>query len=96
MNNDIDYYKAIKQELEDNEIYKKVKDYSKNKYELKKYCNVGKLLIEAGNKYGEKNIVLDIYLISENYIYSQKCTHWVHYCQCHIIEYYLDLKIWKN
>ena len=56
MNNDIDYYKAIKQELEDNEIYKKVKDYSKNKYELKKYCNVGKLLIEAGNKYGEKVI----------------------------------------
>ena len=30
----MDYYKEIKKELVDNEIYKKVKDYSKNKYEL--------------------------------------------------------------
>ena len=29
-----------------NEINKKVKDYSRNKYELEKYYNVGKLLIE--------------------------------------------------
>ena len=30
----MNYYKAIKKELLDNEIYKKIKDYSKNKYEL--------------------------------------------------------------
>ena len=43
----MDYYKAIKKELLDNEAYKKIKDYSKNRYELEKYYNVGKLLIEA-------------------------------------------------
>ena len=49
----MDYYKEIKKELVDNEIYKKVKDYSKNKYELQKYYNVGKLLYDAGKNYGE-------------------------------------------
>ena len=49
----MNYYNAIKNELIDNEIHKKVKDYSKNKYELERYYNVGKLLFEAGNKYGE-------------------------------------------
>ena len=49
----MDYYKEIKKELVDNEIYKKVKDYSKNKYELQKYYNVGKLLFDAGKHYGE-------------------------------------------
>ena len=46
-------YLEIKNELIDNEINKKVKDYSKNKYELKKYYNVGKLLSDAGKHYGE-------------------------------------------
>ena len=49
----MDYYNEIKNELLNNEINKQVKDYSKNKYELEKYYNVGKLLLEAGNKYGE-------------------------------------------
>ena len=49
----MNYYNEIKNELIDNEINKKVKDYSKNKYELERYYNVGKLLFEAGNKYGE-------------------------------------------
>jgi len=52
----MNYYYAIKQELIDNEVYKKVKDCSKNKYELQKYYNVGKLLLEAGNHYGEQVI----------------------------------------
>ena len=47
------YYDEIKNELLDNEINKKVKDYSKSKYELQKYYNVGKLLLEAGKHYGE-------------------------------------------
>ena len=46
-------YNEIKKELVDNEIYKKVKDYSKNNYELQKYYNVGKLLFDAGKHYGE-------------------------------------------
>ena len=49
----MNYYNEIKKELVDNEINKSVKDYSKNKYELQKYYNVGKLLLEAGNNYGE-------------------------------------------
>lgn len=49
----MNYYNEIKKELLDNEINKKVKDYSKNKYEIEKYYNVGKLILEAGNNYGE-------------------------------------------
>ena len=49
----MNYYDEIKQELISNEVNKKVKDYSKNKYELQKYYNVGKLLLEAGNHYGD-------------------------------------------
>ena len=47
------YYNKIKNELINNEVYKKVKDHSKNKYEIQKYYNVGKLLFDAGNNYGE-------------------------------------------
>ena len=50
------YYDEIKQELINNEIYKKAKDYSKNRSDLRSYYNVGRLLFEAGNDYGE-NII---------------------------------------
>ena len=49
----INYYKEIKQELVNNEITKRVKNYSKNKSDLNTYYNVGKLLSEAGKHYGE-------------------------------------------
>ena len=49
----MNYYKEIKQELINNEITKKVKDYSKNKSDLTTYYNVGKMLSEAGKHYGE-------------------------------------------
>ena len=49
----MNYYEKIKKELVNNEINKKVKDYSKNKYELEKYYNVGKMLYEAGKHYGD-------------------------------------------
>ena len=49
----MNYYNEIKQELINNEIYKKVKDYSKNKSDLMTYYNVGKMLNEAGKHYGE-------------------------------------------
>ena len=57
----MNYYNEIKQELINNEVYKKVKDYSKNKSDLNTYYNVGKLLIEAQGgeeraKYGDKLI----------------------------------------
>ena len=43
----MNYYESIKDILVNNEITKKVKDYSKNKSDLESYYNVGKLLIEA-------------------------------------------------
>ncbi len=49
----INYYDEIKNELVNNEITKKVKDYSKNRSDLITYYNVGKLLSKAGKHYGE-------------------------------------------
>ena len=54
---------TIKNELINNEIYKRVKDYSKNRSDLNAYYNVGKLLVEAQGgekraKYGD-NLIKD-------------------------------------
>ena len=49
----MNYYDEIKNTLINNEVYKKVKDYSKNRSDLKTYYNVGKMLFEAGKHYGE-------------------------------------------
>ena len=49
----MNYYEKIKNELINNEVYKKVKDYSKNKNDLNTYYKVGKLLNDAGKSYGE-------------------------------------------
>ena len=49
----INYYDEIKKELLNNEITKKVKNYSINKSDLNTYYNIGKLLKEAGKHYGE-------------------------------------------
>ena len=66
----MDYYNEIKNELLNNEVYKNVKDYAKNRSDLITYYNVGKLLIEAQGgkdkaKYGDG-------LIKE---YSKKLTN---------------------
>ena len=52
----MNYYNEIKNELINNEITKKVKDYIKNRSDLTTYYNVGKLLSDAGKQYGEKII----------------------------------------
>ena len=49
----MNYYNEIKEQLINNEVYKRVKDYSKNRSDLNTYYNVGKLLNEAGKHYGE-------------------------------------------
>lgn len=49
----MNYYNEIKNKLINNKITKKVKDYSKNKSDLETYYNVGKLLFEAENHYGD-------------------------------------------
>src|SRR5574344_259448 len=49
----MNYYNEIKENLINNEIYKRVKDYSKNRSDVDTYYQVGKLLSEAGKHYGE-------------------------------------------
>ena len=47
------YYNEIKNKLIDNEIYERVKDYSKERHRVITYYEVGKILSEAGSHYGE-------------------------------------------
>ena len=52
----MNYYNEIKNKLIDNEAYLRVKDYSKERHKVITYFEIGKLLNEAGSKYGEKII----------------------------------------
>ena len=52
----MNYYNEIKNKLIDNEIYNRVKDYSKERNTVITYFEIGKLLNEAGGKYGD-NII---------------------------------------
>ncbi len=54
----MNYYNEIKNKLIDNEIYSKVKDYSKERHKVITYFEIGKLLDEAGSRYGD-NILND-------------------------------------
>ena len=63
----MNYYDEIKEQIINNEITKKAKDYSKNRSDLNTYYNVGKLLSEVGKHYGEgiikeysKRLVIEI------------------------------------
>ena len=48
----MDYYDEIKNKIIDNETYERVKDYSKERHRVITYYEIGKLLYEAGGKYG--------------------------------------------
>ncbi len=52
----MNYYNEIKNKLIDNEIYSRVKDYSKERHKVITYFEIGRLLNEAGGKYGD-NII---------------------------------------
>ena len=52
----MNYYNEIKNKIIDNEVYVKVKDYSKERHKVITYFEIGKLLNEAGGKYGD-NII---------------------------------------
>ena len=52
----MNYYNEIKNKLIDNEVYSRVKDYSKERHKVITYFEIGKLLNEAGGKYGD-NII---------------------------------------
>lgn len=55
----MNYYNEIKNKLIDNEIYSRLKDYSKEKHKVIIYFEIGRLLTEAGGKYGDN--VIDEY-----------------------------------
>ena len=48
----MNYYDEIKEKLLKNEVYAKVKDYSKERNKVLTYFEVGKLLSDAGKEYG--------------------------------------------
>ena len=48
----MNYYEEIKNKIIDNETYERVKDYSKERHRVITYYEIGKLLYEAGGKYG--------------------------------------------
>ena len=52
----MNYYNEIKNKIIDNEIFEKVKDYSKERNTIITYFEIGRLLNEAGGKYGD-NII---------------------------------------
>ena len=52
----MNYYNEIKNKLIDDEVYSKIKDYSKERHKVITYFEIGKLLTEAGGKYGD-NII---------------------------------------
>ena len=52
----MNYYEEIRTELMNNEVYKRIKDCSKNRSDLSTYYKVGKLLNDAGKNYGEEII----------------------------------------
>ena len=52
----MNYYNEIKNKLIDNEIYGRIKDYSKERNTVITYFEIGRLLNEAGSKYGESII----------------------------------------
>ena len=63
----MNYYEEIKNKIIDNEVYGRVKDYSKERYKVITYYEIGKLLNEAGGKYGDniideysKKLVLEV------------------------------------
>ena len=86
-----DYYNEIKNELINNEIYKRVKDYSKNRNELSSYYNIGKLLSEVGKHYGEG--IIEKQKVS---LLATQLT-WSHYCELlpikdiNEINYYINI-----
>ena len=52
----MNYYNDIKTKLIENENYAKIKDYSKERYKVQTYYEIGRMLSEAGKQYGE-NII---------------------------------------
>lgn len=55
----MNYYETIKNKIIDNEVYDRVKNYSKEKHKVETYFTIGRLLYELYAKYGD--IIIDRY-----------------------------------
>ena len=49
----MNYYNDIKTKLIENENYARIKDYSKERYKVQTYYEIGRMLSETGKHYGE-------------------------------------------
>lgn len=107
----MNYYNEIKNKLIDNEIYSKVKDYSKERHKVITYFEVGKLLDEAGSKYGDNilndysnRLAIEFYRIFKNEKWSPLATKlsWSHYSELLSIKddneliYYINIAYERN
>lgn len=54
----MNYYDEIKEKLLKNELFDRVKDYSKDRHKVNVYFEIGKLLHDAGKEYGKSIIKL--------------------------------------
>lgn len=52
----MNYYKEIKTKILETKNYTRIKEYSKERYKILTYYEIGRLLSEAGTEYGEKII----------------------------------------
>ena len=55
----MNYYNEIKTKILETENYERIKEYSKERYKILTYYEIGKLLSEVGTEYGEK--IIDLY-----------------------------------
>ena len=65
----MNYYNEIKEKLIDDEIYSKVKDYSKERHKVITYYEIGRLLNVAGNKYEEHT---NLFKFLKMFFYTKK------------------------
>jgi hypothetical protein len=49
----MNYNRKIKNKLLENENYERIKDYSKERYKVQTYYEIGRILSEAGKQYGK-------------------------------------------
>ena len=107
----MNYYNEIKNKIIDNEVYSKVKDYSKERYKVITYFEIGKLLteaggIEVGKKYNRRTLfrMKQFYNMFKDEKVSPLATQltWSHYSELLSIKdinklmYYINIAINNN
>ena len=82
----MNYYNEIKEEIINNEIIKRVKDYSKNRSNLNTYYNIGKIIKEYStrltNDFNKNYSVRNLYnmrLYYEKIFVVKNCNQWLQF-----------------